>query len=44
VRPHGGVQFADSRQGALWASRKTVLVNNRWWNSKSVTSAPEALS
>jgi hypothetical protein len=26
--PHGGVQFADSRQGALWASRKTVLLNS----------------
>jgi hypothetical protein len=24
--PHGGVQFAESRQGALWASRKPVLL------------------
>jgi hypothetical protein len=24
VRPRCGVQFADPRQGALWASRKTL--------------------
>jgi len=36
------VQFADSRQGALWASRKAVFfLNKLLWNSKSPASTPE---